>query len=611
MGIGRKRSEMGGSPAGASRILKQVGSLFSGFNSEKKGEDDYSDGIDGAVEPLLTLDMDDKELIALSDGWKNEYEVYEQKIKERQENNYKYWKGDQYASKQIDQRGIDNVIFESVETLLPIISRQTPEPYVVAEETAEGQFIADATAKILADKADITSLKSKIKLATRDWSLYFLGVFKMGWDEEIDDMYFQKISPLRICLDPKGQFDGAQFKGRYIGEYKTATAEELIKTFPQHEQEIREATDGKLGTSIGYHEWWTNDYVFWRYRDIILDKRRNPYWNEDQQTMSMDQFGQMLPQTIPGVNHFAAPKMPYSFLTVFNTGKQPHDETSLVEQCISLQDIVNKRLKQIDKNADDTNNGWVFSNQFSVDDAKTALNALRNGGAIIAATEQLQDSVQRFPAPALAQFVYNDMEDKRQQIYNIMGVRGSTAQGTMSEDTVRGKIQVKGQDVDRLSLVIEQVEQFVDWTYNLAVQTIYVYYDAQKAATCLGPEKAQEYISLLKAGPSRRLVVSVKEGSTIPQDPLLRRNEAIDLWNAKAMDLETLFERLQFPDPKEVAAKVMTFQMNPQQYMVDLGVAPVVPPAPPPQPDGMAQPVAPEVAPPAYAAPALPPIQPV
>lgn len=582
-GIGKKRSESGGSPAGAANILKQVGTLFSGFNSTKKGEDDYEDGIEGALEPIISLKMEDSELIALSNQWKASYEDYEKKIKDRQENNYKYWKGEQYASKNYDFRGQDNVIFEGLETLLPIISRQSPEPYIMADETEEGQFFADKTAIILTDKADETRLKSKIKLACRHWALYFLGCFKMGWDEDVDDMYFQVINPMQLVLDPKGTFDGAEFKGSYIGEYKTASAEDLVKAFPKHKDDIIASVDGRMGTMLGYHEWWTNNYVFWRYRNIILDKRENPYWNGSEEKKSMDEYGQEVVDQVDGVNHFATPKMPYSFLNVFNTGKQPHDETSLIEQCITLQDIVNKRLRQIDKNADDTNNGWVFSNEFDSDSAKMALNALRNGGAIISATERISDSVQRFPAPGLAPFIYQDMQDKREQIYNIMGVRGSTAQGVISEDTVRGKIAIKGQDVDRMALIIEQVEQFVDHLYNLAVQTMYVYYDVQQVTRSLGPDDAAQYMMLLKNGPSRRLVVSVKEGSTIPQDPLVKRNEAIDLWNAKAMDLETLFDRLQFPDPKATALKVMTFQTNPQQYIAELGGQPMMPEAPPEQ----------------------------
>lgn len=595
---------MGGNSAGASNILRQVSTLFSGFNSSKKGSTvEMEDGVIGEQEPLLSLKISDDELVKLSNQWTNDYDSYYKKIKDRQETNYKYWKGDQFANKWTDQRGTDNVVFESIETLLPIISRQNPEPFVMGEDTVDGQFLGDMTAKILTRKADETKLKSKIKSVGREWAIYFIGCFKMGWDEALDDMYFQIISPDRLILDPKGQFDGAEFKGSYIGEFKTASAQELADTFPNFKEEITSSVDGKMGTSIGYHEWWTNDYVFWRYRNLILDKRENPYWNGSEEQKTMDEFGQEVVSSTDGVNHFASPKMPYSFLTVFNTGKQPHDETSLIEQVISLQDIVNKRLKQIDKNADDTNNGWVFNNSFAQDQGKTALNALRNGGAIIATTDNINDSVQRLVAPPLAPFVYQDMQDKREQIYNIIGIRGSTAQGVLNEKTVRGKMEIKGQDVDRLALVIEQVEQCVDHLFNLAVQTIYVYYDVNQAARALGVENAQKYITMLKAGPSRRLIVTVKEGSTIPQDPLVRANQAIDLAQANLMDPETMYERLNYPDPQDTALKLMQFRNNDPQYIQSLGgmaPAPVAPPGAPQMPSGAPpdQPGLPPVAPP-------------
>lgn len=568
---------MSGNPRGAANVLSQVRSLFSGFNAAKQDGDRYEDGIAIEPEPLLSLQISDEELLKLSAQWLREYDAYYKDIQDRQETNYKYWKGEQYATKSADNRGVDNIVFESTETLLPIISRQNPEPIIIADKTEEGDYLSRMTTTILERKSDDTRLKSKIKTAARHWALYFIGCFKMGWDEDIDDMYYQVINPLKLILDPKGTFDGGEFIGRYIGEKKSATAEELAETFPKFADDLAASVDQKMGTVLNYTEWWTNDYVFWQYKTVILDKRQNPYWNGDEEETGKDEYGGEVVTEKRGINHFATPKMPYAFLSVFNTGKQPHDETSLIEQVRSLQDIVNKRLRQIDKNADDTNNGWVFNNNFSQDQAKDALDAMRQGGAIIATTENVGDSVMRFPAPNLAPFVYNDMQDKRDQIYNIMGVRGSTAQGVISEKTVRGKLEIKGQDVDRLALVVEQIEQFVDHLYNLAVQTIYVHYTPENAARVLGAEDGQRYIQLLKAGPSRRLTVSVKEGSTIPQDALTKRNEAIDLWNSKALDPETLFERLDFADPKEAARKMLTFQLNPELSLQEVGGQPPAP----------------------------------
>lgn len=585
MAIGRKRSELRAQSEGAAANIAGATSIFSGFNSTDNPEAGDKQLIQ-VKEPLLSLDIEDEILRQLTIQWQREYNVYYKDIEAKQKDNYDYWLGKQKGSAGQDSRGTDNVIFESTETLLPIVSRQNPEPNTTADNTDDGEFLSEMTNQILVRKADDSRLKSKIKTECRNWALFYLGCFKMGWDTKKDDMYFQAIDPCKLILDPKGYFDGGEFCGRYVGEKKSATAEDLVAEFPSFEEDIKLLAEGKMGTVFNYIEWWTNEYVFWQLNTIILDKRKNPYWNGDTETEEMDAMGQLNTVPVKGVNHFASPKMPYSFLSVFNTGKQPHDETSLVEQTKSLQDIVNKRLRQIDKNADETNNGWVFNRQFSADQATEAVATLKRGGAIIAPTENIGDSVQRLVAPELASYVYNDMQDKREQIYNIMGIRGSTAQGIMNEQTVRGKIEIKGQDVDRLALVVEQVEQFVDHLYNLAVQTIYVYYTDENVVRILGQENGPRYLQLLKTGPSRRLTVTVKEGSMIPKDPLTKHNEAVDLWNAGASDPESLFEDLQEPDPKERALRLVTYQQNPQQYLADLGGVP-----PPVQLDTTGQPV--------------------
>jgi hypothetical protein len=39
---------------------------------------------------------------------------------------------------------------------------------------------------------------------------------------------------------------------------------------------------------------------------------------------------------------------------------------------------------------------------------------------------------------------------RRDELKNIFGIKGSTAQGTLQDRTVRGKAQIKGQDQDRI-----------------------------------------------------------------------------------------------------------------------------------------------------------------
>ena len=77
-------------------------------------------------------------------------------------------------------------------------------------------------------------------------------------------------------------------------------------------------------------------------------------------------------------------------------------------------------------------------------------------------------------------------------------------------------------------------------------------------------EKTAQYSQLLRLAETKALKVSVKEGSLIPKDDLTKRNEAIDLWSAGALDPITLFERLDDPNPYETAKKLFLWKTMPQ-----------------------------------------------
>ena len=59
---------------------------------------------------------------------------------------------------------------------------------------------------------------------------------------------------------------------------------------------------------------------------------------------------------------------------------------------------------------------------------------------------------------------------------------------------------------------------------------MYVYYDQEHYSNVLGVDNQFEFDTLTNQELwQTKLLVSVKEGSMIPKDPLLKRNEAIDL----------------------------------------------------------------------------------
>jgi hypothetical protein len=53
-----------------------------------------------------------------------------------------------------------------------------------------------------------------------------------------------------------------------------------------------------------------------------------------------------------------------------------------------------------------------------------------------------------------------------------------------------------------------------------------------------------------------------------PNDEVSEQNLAVELYQQKALDPITLFQKLNYPDPLKTAEKVALWSINPQQYML-------------------------------------------
>jgi hypothetical protein len=541
--------------------------IFDGFftlgrNINKFKGTDKLDTQEGAVSdflPELTLDMKPEDLKDLAKDWKKEWDNSPIKTEwlKHCEDNENYWLGHQYAKIEIEQSRpqIDNAIFEALETFLPQATRRNPEPMVIPEQQIENDAVALKYAAAIKGKLsnilDKIKFRLRMKKVARHWALYLIGVGKIGWDLENDIPTMRAIRGKKIIFDPTATNDEDGYGGRFLGEYRKMEASILLKMISDEvlKKKISDAIDKQLGTELQFIEWWTPQYTFWEMDGEILLQKKNPHFNYAKEIpgeSTIDENGQEVAgetQKVPQFNHFKNPRIPYIFLTIFNVGKQPVDETSLIGQNLSIQDGINKTDRQIDKNIDKMNGGMVISQEKSGLDkegAKLAEKALRKGGAVIIPTGSPRDAIDTYQTPGLPADVFNNRNDKRQRLRDIFGTTGISASGIQNEDTVGGKVIVKGLDTDRIGGgITEYLEQFADDVLNYFLQMLYVY--------------DEEFIALEKQMP---MIVSVKEGSLLPKDSTTLANQAISLAEAGKLSLLDLFKALERPNPEELAANV-------------------------------------------------------
>lgn len=532
--------------------------------------------------------LDDVEILKIISQRKRTYSVYYTPIEESQKLAFGYWIGAQ-RSEEFDisstTKGrkdlVDNLIFEAVETFLPIATRANPDPLVTADPSEIGQKIAHDIKCALVDWADTSKLRRKLARTTRNWTWARIGVIKIYWDVATKSIKIDNINPKRMIWDKDGYIDeGGIFVGEYEGEQKKATADKLCEMFPAKKQQIMDKAKGKKGTKLDYIEWWdkAKDLYFTMDDDLVLGKFKNPNWNYDGTITEADpETGSMVESEVQGTNHLKERTSPYRYLSIFSTGLQPHDETSLILQNIPLQDEVNTTGRQISKNVASMNNGMVVSGKsFTEEQAAQASSALRRGVSIRVPNGDVREAVARFPAPALPADVFNHRNDMRNEIKNIFGTSGSTPQGLKGTETVRGKVLINQMDSSRIGgAITEQIEQLADSIYNLVVQMMFVYYDEEHFITTAGQVAGMELISLKNADFPllKTLSITVKEGSLVPKDPLTQRNEAVDLWSQGAIDPLSLYKKLDFPDPVQATQQLILWQMlqkgqiQPQMYL--------------------------------------------
>lgn len=548
--------------------------LFSKVNkaATKMGEDE----VETLELPEFESKMSDEDIRTLTSQWTAEYDGYLTRfdIERQQKDNVNYWIGKQYNDFQLagtKRPLVDNLIFEAVETFLPIATRANPEPNVspigvFGDEKAqkESDKFAKDVQTALVDEADLQHLRMILKMMVRHWSMYIIGAITVAWNSREGRIETKNELPSRLILDINCEIgpDG-QYYGDFLGVKKKFSASRLVEFFPKKERIIREKCEGKMGTKLVVVQWWTPTDVFFMLDSEVLGKFKNPNWNYDGEIEIADSItGEKEKTFVEGRNHFKYPRIPYIMLRVFSLGRRPHDETSLIYQNIPHQDVINRRYQQIDRNVDAQNNGIVLSgDHFTKEQAAEAAEQLSKGNPLWVPTGDIGAAYKRDQAPSLSSDVYSNLQDSRNELRNIFGTSGSTPEGTEDQKTVRGKIMVSQMDATRIGgTITEAIEQVADTWFNWQVQMMYVYYTDPKVYTQRDKKQGAIAVSI-KNTDFIPLKVTVKEGSLIPKDPLTKRNEAMDLWSAQAIDPISLYERLDFPNPYESAKELLTWKL--------------------------------------------------
>ncbi len=521
---------------------------------------DELQGSMGTEKMEIDIETKDEDLVKIINFWMKESSNLHDELKRVQDENEKYYKGQQTKKGEIPTHQsdvVDNRIFASLETIVPIITTNPPqwvaEP---AQPTEASEMLANSVQQMLAAQYQIKNVRDKLREAIRYMLLYRIFCIKVFWDETINDVNIKAVRPQRIWIPPYG----------LTSDEIPYIIEKIDMTFEEIEYYFGKDTLNKIGDMPGnpddeksiiervrtIWEVWTNDMVIWKYGNEILKKLPNPYWDwegtQGEETEELRFF-----------NHFAFPRKPYVIRSPFTLGNQLVGDTDLIQQGLPLQDLINTHIRQITNCATKTGNPRLLidSSVMTQEESGMITNAagqILMGDGIADPTKFRYEDVK-----ALPNYIFENMIHAENELDNILGTHATTRGERGEPETLGGRIMLKQQDYGRIGDLVGVLESAVAELGNWFVQMFKMYYDTTKTVKLFGP-LGITFVSLTRDNIEDGMEVIIKAGSTLPTDEVSRHNEALQLWQMGALDPITLFERLKFPNPDETAQRLILWQ---------------------------------------------------
>lgn len=536
------------------------------------------EGIVGEKKDVLDLSMSDAELLKLRNEYEKTYAPYEGKLKPRVQKIRESYQGKKAQGQYLVDTELPiaaNLQFEATETFLAAALAKNPSPVVWADNSPEGNDEADSVKVMLQFHADQLVLRRKLAIMVRQWAMDLLGGLKPGWNPKINDVAIDNVKIRDYVFDPDGYVDAYGDFSSWFGERKEITAEKLIELFPKHKDYIELTVDKMLGSKVIYTEWWPNDeFCFYTFKDKVLDKHKNQYFKYPEPILDLS--GQPVvdpatgkPQMSTPRNHFAHPKKPGIFLSVYSMQEHPHDITSNIEQNIPNQNLITRRTEQGDFNISTGNNSYAFSEEnFNQETGKQAANARKKGNPILVPSGgPIANAILPLPGLPLPSGFFESIEVSKNDLKNSWGIQGIAADQPDEDTTARGQIINQANDTSRIGGGIgASIEQVADNIFNWLTQLYYVFYDEQHFAAIMGNAKAVEYVQLSSQDMTKQLIVSVSPDSMKPKDEITNLNLAQALFDKGAIGPKTLLKMVNFPDPDESAADGVLYKIDPMSY---------------------------------------------
>lgn len=428
---------------------------------------------------------------------------------------------------------VENEIFVGTETIVSYLTTRQPqaEVYPAQDEDRSKQLAIDLE-RVLNCHSERFDLKRKLEVCVRNLLLKRVAFLKLRFDShhgKKGEIVVEVIDPEHVIVDKNAAMGE---NPAFICHVLKMSVEEMCIRFPKKKNEIYEAlgivrgTPKQMTQEVAVREVWFTHYdkgepqecVAWYFGKCVLDKGKNPNWRYS------------------GDNFLDMPLKPFIPLNYINDGSHWIDSTTPVEQAASMQNILNKRGRQIMENADKANGILVISTDSGLtkDDAQNLTGDPNQKLLIKTSGNPVGSLVYQIPPHNLPSYVMDDKLDARNIIHTIMGTPAEFRGDDESEDgdgTLGQAMMVKNQAAGRQDLIGRAIDAFMGRYFNFLTQMMVVWYDEDHYFVYNGGDGEFDHIIMRRDLIEDGIAVDVKSGATLPFDK--SRQEAVALQLAK------------------------------------------------------------------------------
>ena len=569
-------------------------------------------------------DLTDNQLATLIDNrWNSSDTVWDIVIKSY-DRNLNVYKNDGEWIKNIPikrSKVRKNRVFVNTEAVINSLIANLPQITILpGRDTPQAKTLAQDQEKYFQIKYVERNVKETMRKGLRN--LYFsrLIVIKPFWDPKINDFNARAIDPKKLRIFKAAtKTDDSEFAIEEIDD----TVLNLIKRFPAKKKEIMEKSgyaedaEDKLlidNPDCKYKEAWINDYVCFKYENVILGKIRNPYWDWDGLMITPEEEKQLLetediearrnilngikdsqdqrktiiaeqivraqqpvqspegeipqlqdqdePQSFSAYyyNHFDQPRKPYIIATLFNNESKPIGQTDMIAQATPLQQGIDETKQDIAENR------RLVNGQIKVDStvmSKADAQKLRYEARGIIWGKGVKDGVTREMGEPLPNFVMEDMRDSEAGIDDIMAASSAFKGQREGQETKAGRLALIEQSFLRLNELVQVIDyvnyELFNWFYQLAK----VRYTEHHYAKTMGKERSTEIITLVQDDFQDGAEVRVIGGKTLPEDRAFKYEQAQQDVEKGIIAPTDYLEIAGYDMPEEKAKNKVLYGMNP------------------------------------------------